>query len=62
MCPEEMVKLSGLVELPVLELTSTDCTRNAINNNMILLVHVHLNLWVHGQFVLAVILYHFDIE
>ena len=25
MCPEEMVKLSRLVELPMIELTSADC-------------------------------------
>ena len=25
MCPEEKVELSGLVELPVVELTSADC-------------------------------------
>ena len=25
-CPDEMVELSGMVELPVIELTSVDCT------------------------------------
>ena len=25
MCPEEIVELSGLVELPVVELTGADC-------------------------------------
>ena len=26
MCPEEMVELSGLVELPMVELSGADCT------------------------------------
>ena len=30
MCPEEMVQLSDLVELPVAELTVSNCVRNFV--------------------------------
>ena len=30
MCPEELFELNGLVELPVVELTSADCTVEAV--------------------------------